>query len=245
MHRCVKYDPLTPASAILKQVPQSVLDGVLTLYEAYALTVPQTCLHTCIGEGGTKPVREAISQQPPTCGVTPWCQVLDPALAGLCHSLNPNVILTSEGQLVAARAIVAGEQLTCDFGGHMRMHISKVEHSKPSGSGKQMSLDCDTEPASAAGVSRPTATVLDGLATAIHAAACVCLNAEEKCHRETRQACCPALSSEWVATRLQNLVAVLQRSGTNDGGQQCHWGLHAARAVLLRMSFATCNTVED
>ena len=235
VHRCVKYDPLTPASVVLKELPQSVLDGVLTLYEAYALTIPPTRLHTCfIGEGGTESLREAISQcvcaQPTTCGVSPWCQMLDPALVGLCHSLDPNTMLTDDGQLIAVRRIAAGERLTCDFGGYRRLDFSQLS-----------SLESDPYPASSDGVSKPTAAVLDGLAIAIDAAARVCLHCN-RCHGETRQACCQALPSEWVATRLQKLMVALQQSGC---GRQSHWGVHAARAMLLRMSFASRNSVGD
>lgn len=221
---------------------------MLTLYEAYALTVPPSCLYTYSEEGAAKPLRKPISQhvceQPPTCGVAPWCQVLDPALAGLCHSLDPNTMLTEEGRLVAARAIVAGEQLTCDFGGYMRVCLSQVEHER-SRDGKQASLESDPEPPSTGDISAPTVAVLDGLAIAIHAAACVCLNAGESHHSETRQACCLALSSEWVATRLQKLAVALQHSDSSECGRQCHWGYYAARVALLRMSFATGNTTKD
>ena len=44
--RCVKYDPLTPAPANLKEMPQTVLDGVLNIYAVYGLTVPPACLLT-------------------------------------------------------------------------------------------------------------------------------------------------------------------------------------------------------
>lgn len=237
LHRCVKYDPLTPASAILRELPQSVLDGVLTLFAAYGITVPSISLQTRIAEGGTKSPQESISlhmcERLPMCGVVPWCHVLDPALVGLGHSSNPNTMLTQAGRLVATRAIVAGEHLNTDFGGFMRMHFHDAEE-KPFDGGDSTTVDAVF-----------TAAVLDSLAIAIHAAAHVSLTTVEEDRRSgRRQASGSVLPSEWVATRLEELMAKLQRNGA-AGRKQYHWGFYAARAALARMRFATRNATKD
>ena len=233
--RCVKYDPLTPAPANLKEMPQTVLDGVLNIYAVYGLTVPPACLQTCVSKAGSKSsLRSIISQHVyerlPRCGVTPWCQVLDPPLAGLRHSSDPNAMLNKEGRLVAIRALDAGEHVTCDFNGFMRLRFSHPEQTLYERD-EDESIDSILVSATIEDGCVPTNALLDALAITIHAAADVCANDEPGRHKLSRLAR-RTLPPDWVARRLHKLAAELK----------CHWGLHAARAALLRMSYENRNS---
>ena len=112
---CVKHDCLCPAPSMLKGdsgYGLEVIEGVCRLFDDYGIVLPAavpSCKHD---QGETTPMAAAR------------LQVLGPALAGLQHDSNPNLLLvecSGSVRAVATRPIAKGEVLCCDFLGHCRL----------------------------------------------------------------------------------------------------------------------------
>lgn len=112
---CVKYDAMTPARAELRRLDQSVIEGVLALFDVYGIIMPSVQPHETTGaETGrgwcqvSSPHRGLFSRNVEREVLV--AQVLAPELAGgLKQDADPNVMLLPVRML--------GLQLSEDCGG--------------------------------------------------------------------------------------------------------------------------------